>query len=300
MKPGTLTSTADSMKTIMSMGLLVLVGWLFSGGVPKARAHGELHELIRQATQVIQKNPKDPFLYLKRAELHRAHLGWDAAMADIEYAAALSNQWHLLHYARAGLYLDAQWYQSATVAAGRYLAHEPNHVATLIIRARALEKLGYHVAAAKDYTRAIDHSADPGPQLYLERAQALRNHGSTQLNQALRGLDQGLNKLGFMVTLHLAAIEIELELNRVDAALARIDSILARSPRKEHWLTRRGDILQRAGRNQEATEAFQSALEALNTLPPYRRRVPAMVQLEQRIQSTLAQLNGKDLGLPGG
>jgi predicted Zn-dependent protease len=277
------------MRTVTFTGWWFLFCWLLCAGAPSALAHGELHELIQRATQDIEKNPKDPFLYLKRAELHRAHLGWDAAMADIESAASLSNQWDELHYARAGLYLDAEWFQSATVAASQFLAQHPNHVATLVIRARARARLGQNVAAAEDYTRAIDHAAAPTPELFLERAQALRGQGGEHLDKALAGLQQGLHQLGPVVTLQLAALEIELEQNRVEAALGRIDGIMALSPRKERWLVRRGEILQQAGRPQEAAAAFRAALDALESLPTYRRRVPAMVQLEQHIQSALAR-----------
>jgi predicted Zn-dependent protease len=87
----------------------------------------------------------------------------------------------------------------------------------------------------------------------------------------------------------LPALEIELKQNRVDAALARLDKVMAQSPRKETWLVRRGEILQQAGRTKEAVAAFQAAQKALDTLPPTRRTVPAMAELEQRLRKGLAE-----------
>ena len=87
-----------------------------------------------------------------------------------------------------------------------------------------------------------------------------------------------------MVTLQLAAIDIEVGQKRYDAALDRIEAAAASSPRKETWLLRKGEILRDAGRPAEARAAFQNALQAIETLPPARRNVPAMAALEKRIR----------------
>jgi predicted negative regulator of RcsB-dependent stress response len=254
----------------------------------RANAHGELHEQIVAAAAAIAKEPARADLYLKRSELHRYHRAWDAALADLERAEALSNRWHTLHFARAGVYLDAEWFESAKAAADRFLAVEPRHAAALVVRARARERLGEHLGAADDFTRAIAASAEPAPELYIERAQAEAAEGGPHVDAALRGLDQGMAKLGNLVTLQMAAIELEAMQHRVDAALARVDSILANAPRKETWLTRRGEILQQTGRTAEAAQSFQAALAALESLPPNRRSVSSMRDLEARIRAGLA------------
>jgi hypothetical protein len=63
---------------------------------------------------------------------------------------------------------------------------------------------------------------------------------------------------------------------------------MANSPRKETWLARKGEILQRADRKAEAAAAYRSALVAMETLPPFRRKVPAMQDLEKRLRDGLA------------
>jgi tetratricopeptide (TPR) repeat protein len=269
--------------------LLGAVAGLLAGGPPPARAHGELHDLIVQATKDIEKNPRDPLLYLKRADLHRAHLGWDTAMADIERAAMLTNQWPQLNLDRAALYLDAQWFESAVIAAGRYLDHAPTNTLALLIRARARAKLGMNSEAAEDYTRTIKNTREPGPELFVERANA--QTADTNLTAALQGLEEGLSQLGPIVTLQLAAIEVEIRQKQVDAAVARLDAIIEKAPRKETWLARRGDILRQAGRPQEAAASYLAALQALEALPPVRRQVPAMVELEKQIRAGLSGRN---------
>ena len=124
----------------------------------------------------------------------------------------------------------------------------------------------------------------------MERAQVLAAAGSEFLPEALSGLDDGIARMGSLVTLQLFAIDVELKQKHYDGALARVDKIAEKSPRKETWLVRRGEILQQAGRPDEARRAYQSALSSLQTLPPTRRFVPAMQELERRIKRELESL----------
>lgn len=279
------------MKTMTVLRCLGLSFGILAGAALRVEAHGELHELIQRATQDIEKNPNDPILYVRRAELHRAHMGWDSAMADVERAASLTNQWPQLNLIRATLYLDAQWAESAVVAATRYLHHDATNGLALLTRARARAKLGQNLEAAEDFTLAIKHALNQGPELYLERAQALGGAGGTHVDDALRGLDEGMNKLGAVVTLQLAAIDLELKQKRVDAALSRLDRVMAQFPRKETWLARRGEILRQAGRNAEAAQSYQAALKALEELPASRRALGVFKDLETQVRQALAELN---------
>jgi predicted Zn-dependent protease len=212
-------------------------------------------------------------------------------MADIERAASLTNQWPQLHLARATLYFDAQWFESAVLAATRYLSHEPTNALALTTRARSRVKLGQSLDAAGDFTLAIRNATSQGPELYVERAEALGAAGGPNADEALRGLDEGIKILGPVVTLQLAAIDIEVKQNRLEDALTRVDKAMAQAPRKEIWLSRRGDILRQAGRNQDAAAAYAAALKSLETLPAARRTVPAMAELEARIRKALAEVN---------
>jgi len=249
-----------------------------------ALAHGDLHLQIEDATKLIEKEPKKAELYLKRGELHRAHQDWDAAQADYDRAGALDRNMAVLDLVRGKLFLEANWPISSVVALDRFLAVYTNHVDALVTRARALVKLERRLDAVNDYSRAIASAAQPQPEMFLERALALVNEGEAYVEQALKGLDEGMTRLGPLVVLQQNAIDIEIKQKHFDAALARVERATAQAPRKETWLERRGDILQQAGRSKEATEAYQAALNALATLPPSRRQVPAMIDMEQRLR----------------
>jgi predicted Zn-dependent protease len=252
-------------------------------------AHGDLHEQIKQVTDQIAKDPKNAELYLKRGELHRAHQEWDQAQADYDRAVSLDPGLFPVDFARGRMFLEAGWPWSAKVSLDRFLRRQTNHVEALATRARALVKLQLRLDAVRDYTAAIKYASTGRPELYIERAQALASEGDAHFAEALRGLDEGMQKMGSLVTLQLYAIDVELKRKNVDAALQRLDKIAEQSPRKETWLARRGEILQQAGRKEEADKAYRAALDAMATLPPARRNVPAMIELEKRIKAALQQ-----------
>jgi tetratricopeptide (TPR) repeat protein len=136
---------------------------------------------------------------------------------------------------RARLHSDVHDWKTAVDASNRFLAHEPGHADALIVRGRAHAKLGDAKAAAADFTRAIE--ARPLPDLYVERARTIAQLRPLGAESALRGLDQGITRLGPIVTLELEAIELELQLKRFDAALARLDRLSAQSAGKTAgWL----------------------------------------------------------------
>jgi len=252
-------------------------------------AHGDVHGQIVEMSQRIEKDRKNPELYLSRAELYRTHQEWDAANADYDRAFALKPL-EVIDFARGRMFLEANWLLSAKITLDRFLSRQSNHVEALVTRARTLTKLEMRLEGARDYTRAINLCTEQRPELYYERAQALAGGGNTYVREAVRGLDEGIKKLGPLVTLELCAIDIEVKDKQYDTALARLDTMAAKSPRKETWLARRGDILVQAGKNEEARKAFQAALDAMETLPPARKNVPAMLELQTRLRDQLSKL----------
>ena len=261
----------------ISLALLLTAGAAF--------AHGDIHLQIEEVTKEIQKSPRDPELYMRRADLHRAHSEWDAAQADYDYAFALNPKLPTIDLLRGRMFLEANWPLSCKIALDRFLAKNPDHSEGATIRARALVKLNRRLEAAQDYSKAIARANEGRPELYLERAQALATEGKQYVDEAIRGLDEGVQKMGPLVTLQLYAMDLETENGRYDAALKRLDEVMAKAPRKETWLERRGNILRQAGKAEEARTAYQAGLDAMKTLPPARRNVPAMLELEKRLRT---------------
>lgn len=258
--------------------------------VPQAAAHGDLHEQIEAVTMRIAEAPASAPLHLKRAELHRAHRQWGAALSDYARAAALDPDLAAVDLGRGLLFLETDAPRAAREALDRFLARHPAHAEARAARARALVRLGEPAAAAADLTAAIAASPRPRPEYFIVRAQVIAAGGEPRIAEALRGLDEGIARLGPLVTLQLLAIELELKRHASDAALDRVETLAAVSPRKETWLTRRGEILEQSGRLREARLAYEAALEAIGTLPESRRGTRAAEELAARIRTGLERV----------
>ena len=274
----------------LALALALALAW--GALAPDVRAHGDFHSLITGANKLIDSQPNDPEGWLRRGELYRLHQQWDAASADFEKAASLGAKQVALDLAWGRYWLDTNWPLSARTAMDRLLTASPNHVEGHLLRGRALTRLGQHLEAAADFTKAIASTAEPGPDLFIERAQILAAGGPQESAAALATLDEGIRKLGPLVTLQLTAIDLELKRKNFDGALERLDGVAAKSPRKETWLVRRGEVLLQANRPDEALKAYRDALASLQTLPAARRNVPAMADLENRIRHELNFLEG--------
>ncbi|HEX9653174.1 MAG TPA: tetratricopeptide repeat protein [bacterium] len=278
------------MRLVWSVWIAVFFVW----GRPAAvAAHGPLDEQIAQVTKDIRQHPNDPILYLKRGELHHFHEDWPAALADYDTAANLDSKLSIVDLYRSKTLLAASQPQEAMAALDRLFLHNPNHIDGLLTRARTLVRLSQYETAAIDYTKVIDSIETVPPELFVERAQALERAGESHYSAALTGLDDGLQKIGQVVTLQLFAIELELKLSHYDAALARLEQISAISRRKEKWLMRKGEILHKAGRGVEAGDAYRQALLEIERLPPTRRRNKAVMEMERGIHSALQDLGAK-------
>jgi tetratricopeptide (TPR) repeat protein len=266
--------------------VIALLCLLACVGARPAFAHGELLQRIEALTRAIEQNTNDARLYLQRGELYRLHQQWTEAVADYDRAQFLEPSLAAVDLGRGKLLLESGRRSEAKSALDRYLAREPGDGEGFIIRARTLAKLGQPKAAANDFSTGIALVADPQPDHYLERSSALVAAGET--DNALRGLEEGINTLGPVLTLQKAALDIEVAHRRYDAALSRLETILSKVSRKESWLAQKGDVLLAAGRAAEASRCFNEVLSAIQKLPPRIQESESMRSLKTRVNQHLA------------
>lgn len=251
---------------------------------PAARAHGDLHGQIQRVAREIAAAPSAR-LYLQRGELYHDHEDFPAALADFAEAARVDPALTAVDLARGRTLFKAGRLAEAHATLDRYLAAKPAHADAYLLRARIRSGLHRDADAVADFDRNIALNPQPSPEAFLERAEARAATGERAA--ALAGLDEGLRRLGNLVTLQDAAIALELALGRTDAALGRVDRMLADLPRKESWLARRGEILAATGRTDDAREAFSAALAALERLSAPLRETAAMRDLHARLRLKL-------------
>ncbi len=265
--------------------------------VPCVHSHPGIPSQIEDLTRQIAAAPENAALYLQRGELRRLHREWKAAEADYGRCLRLDPDLAGVDLGLGRMYLESGRPAEALAPLDRYLAGQPGDGAALAIRGRAHADHGAHRAAAADFDRAIAayraQGSRPPPDLFLDRARSLTAAGDGRGIEALRGLDEGLALLGNAVTLELEAIEIELSLDRFDAALARVDRHLDNGRRSGPWLMKRGAILEQAGRHGAAAGVYRQALEAFETLPASRRSTPAAARRIEEIRTALRRVEGR-------
>jgi predicted Zn-dependent protease len=281
-------STPNSRCWVLAAGLIAV--WI--GAPAMVLAHADILERITALDREIREGPQSAALYLKRGELHRLHRDWPAALADYEQAARLEPQNPAVNYYRGRMWLEAGEPERARPALDRFLAARPDHADALLTRSRALAYLGERLAAAGDLTRAIALLDAPTPEVYLERARLLRAEGPDYTDRALAGLDEGIARLGPMVTLIQFAIELERAHGRYLSALDRLDGLPEGPAGQPAWLRVRGDLLLAAGKREEARAAYAAGLEVIESHPPARRNLRANSELATRLRSSLEETSG--------
>ena len=276
--------------------MLAIVASIAGGRI--AWAHDGLAARIAALSAQIAQSPSSPSLYITRAELYRENRQWTDALADLERAERIDPTIAISNLVRAHVNLDRRNWQAAVDAASRFLARQPDHADAHVIRARAYARLGRRQPAAADFTSALAVRALP--DIYIERARVQAQGSHASLEQAVQGLDEGIGRLGAIVTLELEAIDLELRLSRHDAALARLDRVTTRAPRKDSWLARRGAILERAGRPDQALAAYRAALDALSRQSERIQQTRASVTLAAELRADIDRLDRKHIVLSDG
>jgi tetratricopeptide (TPR) repeat protein len=186
-------------------------------------AHDGVHEQLERASKRIAAEPKNAALYLHRGELYRLHRDFDLARADYARAAKLEPSLEMLDFARGRMELEAGRLDVARTALDRFLARNPEHAEARLTRARTLVRLDRAADAIADYDAAVKHAPEPAPDLYHERAKVLA--ALDRIDEALRGLDEGMSRLGKLVSLQRLAIDVALAAGRVHDALERSRSL---------------------------------------------------------------------------
>lgn len=264
---------------------LIVVCLFFTLSALPAAAHDDLVGQLHHVTELLEQQPRNAQLWLRRAELHRLNEEWDKAEGDYRRALQFDPSLEAAQLGRGLLLLESGHAFAAVAPLRQYLAKQPDDTRARGTLARALVQLGNPGEAAAQYDAALAEA--PDPDLISERARALAAAG--RMREALHTLDAEMIRLGPIPSLQLLAIELELQACDGDAALQRIAVAEASAPRKETWLVRRGDILRKLDREEEAREAYAEALDALNTLPPARRQTRAMRDLETRLREATAR-----------
>ena len=258
----------------------------------KTFAHGDIDEQIISVTQRIKEHPTDPALYIKRGDLYRIHQDWRDSLADFKQAHKLSPQDREVHFHLGRLWWESGQLDSAKRELDIYLQYQPDSVTGLVHRARVLAKMNHTALAVKDISKAILRQKPPLPDLYLDRKEMMVSLGQDHQEETLKGIEQGIVDMGHLVVFLQAAMEIEIDLKRYDAALRRFAYLPKNLQTLPYWVAMQGDVYLSAGRKELALKNYSRALESIENYPKRKRNVKATLELESRIRKTMSTIAG--------
>jgi len=257
-----------------------------------AVAHPDINFVEQEVDKMVAANPGDPELLIHQAQVRQRAGNFDGALVSLALALAHGGDRDAVATARGAVFLAAGFPQMAAFEYGTVLAHRPDAHDVLFERGRAELALGHAEAADQDFARAIGSMRTPRPEQIAVRADTLRARG--RLAEAVRALDEGMTRLGPVPSLALTAVDLEVELQRYDSALARLDGLLAKTPTNAAWIVRRAEILKQAQRTDEARAEFTRALQQLEA-KPLQRQSQASKALADRLRGELAADHGGQL-----
>ncbi len=272
--------------------LLALAALVQTFAAAPAVAHESSDESLAHVDAALSAAPRDSELWRQRADLQRSRGDLEAAKAALTQACALGLAPALAERER-GLLARAEGrllVAESHLERARELA--PADVETLLAHAETLAALGRSRAAADTWARVIELAPRAGPEIHLARVRALAAGPDADLSEALRALAVAEASLGPVPALEQEGLALELGAGRIDAALARLERASAPARRRESWRVQRAEILESAGRSEEAAAEYAAALASLGTLPPTRRESPAAQQLAARAREGIARLAG--------
>ena len=177
--------------------------------VSRAGAEDDIAEALEGINQQIQAKPNDGRLLVQRSRLLALQKKFDQALADLDQANRLT-PFAEIDRERAQVYLAAGWYETGLEHASRHLTRQSSDAEGYAVRGRLNARLDRPAEAGKDFAAAIQHTKQPPIELYLERAQALTTPDGAHLQDALGTIEQAIVRVGPVVTLESAALEIEL------------------------------------------------------------------------------------------
>jgi len=268
--------------TSSALCLLVLC---WAGG-PACAAHDPDARIV-ELSRRIKTQPGAAHLYLRRAECYRQVRRFAAALRDLRQAERLRPDFDDVQLSCANVFLDQRLYTAGLAAVGRYLERHPRAGAALYLRARLQLGRGEERAAAADYARAVPMLERATAEHYLAWARLLAARSDRR--GALRVLDAGLERLGFLIALHDFALDLEEASGLYPAALARVDRILRVVRRRETWLFRHAVLLERMGEVGRARDSYLKCEQTMARLPRRCREVPATARLARRVAAALAR-----------
>lgn len=270
----------------------ILLCLLFCYSLQQLPAHGDLHERIQQTTKEIKAQPDSAFLYFKRGKLLFQHEEYDKCLSDLKQARRLGHSSVFQQLLFAKTYHQLEDYPLALTHVDSILANDPVHVIAMKIKARIYFDQQQYLPAATTYECVIEHAYRTFPENYLDASMAwelLRTAEGKFRSVAI--IEQGIQKLGPLISLYDALRDLHLRYRDYDRAQAVQQQIIQFSHRKEQAYFKASEIYVLQGRYPEAAAHLRLARQAIDQLPEHARHTESIVTLARQIEERSAKLS---------
>ena len=259
-----------------------------------ASAHGSAAERASHADQAVSASPGDPQPLVARAELFLDAGDPEAAVDDLERAATAaggcvgsprSTTCSRIDRLLAEAYLAADDGGAAAEVIERLLVDSASDPRALYLRARLAAADARYRDAARDLAASLDATRDPAASAYLELAGLHVDDGDD--DAAMAAIESGVSRLGPLVVLVDAAIDIEMRRGRPAEALAWTDRWEERMRSSPAGRALRAELLVSLGRAADAETEASLGLADIEALPKARRASSAIVSVQARLRATV-------------
>lgn len=263
-----------------------------------AWSHGDLHDQIDDVSMQLADDKQKPKLYLKRGKLYLQDGNFHEALHDFRKSLKLDPALHVVHYHLGEAYLAMGRSDTAEQHTRLFInSLGPETYGGLSrgyeLLGKIYQKKNKHLDAAKAYEQSLQNNMQPGPIDYLQAAEAYVKSGAKYQQHAMHLLDKGIDKLGPVVTLQEAAIELEILSGSYDAALARVGTFRSQGISEPNISYRQASIMAAASRFEDAQTYYKKALTEIESLPANKQLSRSIQKLRLLIEEDMSKQQAK-------
>lgn len=245
-----------------------------------ATADAHMEDLSHQ----IEHNPADQMLRLKRAMIYLKQGNTDASWKDLTAAKKLGpekNLWRFLgHYYQA--------VNNPTLALqnfDKHLTQAPMDFAIIEVKAELLTKLDKQQEAITAYQFIINNKPQIQPGYFLIIAELVAESSTANFEEAIKIIEQGLERLDHPVQLLRRLIDIHNRNRSYQNALKYNEILIEKIGASPHLLTEKANLLEHLNHQEQAQSLYRQVLKHLQTL----RLTPARKKLQEEILKKVDQ-----------
>lgn len=276
--------------------LALLASFALLLGPSEARAHGAAADRIAALGEELARFPDDPRRLFERADLLVEHGDHTLARTDLDRIDRLAPDQFPTGYVRARLLSDEGRPAEALARleqAGPRFASDPR---LLLLRARLRREVAGAAAAAPGYLAAWNSLQPRRADVALEAAEVLEQAELSDGAEAV--LREGIEHAGRVPSLLIALIDLLSRRGRPADAVPWAEAMEQRAARPEPWIARRAELLEQAGRADEAAAVWRALAERLARLPNLERGSPALAAVREKLARRSAEPAPHSLSTP--